>query len=311
MATTVAHVAGDPSTLRLRLDLSYDGTGFSGWASQPGLRTVEGTLQAALGIVLRTPEPRLTVAGRTDAGVHARGQVAHADVEAHAWAAMRGRAGSGPDETLVRRLTGVLPPDVVVHRAEPAPEGFDARFSALHRRYAYRLADDMVVVDPLRRTHVVRHRLPLAAAAMHAAAALLVGRHDFAAYCRPRPGATTIRTLQTLQVHRPGDGADRGLVVVSVQADAFCHSMVRSLVGTLLVVGEGRRPVDWPAGVLVGGSRDGAGAVAPAHGLALEEVAYPPAGELAARAGLTRARRLAAVSGTAAVVSGELEEEDG
>src|SRR5699024_3751363 len=137
--------------LRLRLDLSYDGTGFSGWATQPGLRTVQGILEAALGTVLRTPEPRLTVAGRTDAGVHARGQVAHVDVEPDAWAAVRGRMRSGPGEALVRRLAGLLPPDVVVHRAEPAPDGFDARFSALHRRYAYRLADDPVTADPLRR----------------------------------------------------------------------------------------------------------------------------------------------------------------
>lgn len=275
--------------IRVRLDLSYDGTAFSGWAAQPGLRTVQGTLEAALGTVLRCPEPRLTVAGRTDAGVHARGQVAHLDVDPGVWQAVRGRLSGGPAEALVRRLAGVLPPDVVVHRAAVAPTGFDARFSALHRRYAYRLADDVTRVDPLRRTHVVRHRLPLDAGAMSRAARPLLGRHDYAAFCRPRPGATTVRTLQRLEVERPSTGPDAGLVVVGVQADAFCHAMVRSLVGALLVVGEGRRPEGWPAELLAGRVR--AAAVAPAHGLTLEEVAYPADDAMAARARATRARR--------------------
>ncbi|HEY5516586.1 MAG TPA: tRNA pseudouridine synthase A, partial [Pengzhenrongella sp.] len=176
--------------IRVRLDLSYDGTGFAGWATQPGLRTVQGTLEAALGTVLRCPDPRLTVAGRTDAGVHARGQVAHLDLDSSVWAAVRGRMSGSLPEVLLRRLAGVLPPDVVVHGAAPAAPGFDARFSALHRRYAYRLADDLTRVDPLRRTHVVRHRIALDAAAMHRAAQPLVGRHDYAAFSRPRPGAT-------------------------------------------------------------------------------------------------------------------------
>lgn len=279
----------EPGQVRVRLDLSYDGTGFAGWATQPGLRTVQGTLEAALGTVLRHPDPRLTVAGRTDAGVHARGQVAHLDLPEDVWSAVRGRMAGTPGQVLVRRLAGVLPPDVVVHRAAPAPPGFDARFSALWRRYAYRVADDLSRVDPLRRTHVVRHRVPLDERAMAAAAAPLVGHHDFAAYCRPRPGATTVRVLQELDVVRPDDGPDAGLVVVTVRADAFCHQMVRSLVGALLAVGEGRRPRGWPAELLEGRRR--ASAVAPAHGLTLEEIAYPPDDELAARADATRARR--------------------
>lgn len=289
----------EPRT-RVRLDLAYDGTDFAGWAAQPGLRTVQGTLEAALGTVLRCPEPRLTVAGRTDAGVHARGQVAHVDLDAGVWEAVAGRLTRSPGEALVRRLTGVLPPDVVVRRAEPAPVGFDARFSALHRRYAYRIADDPAVVDPLRRHLVVRHRVPLDPDAMHAAAAPLVGRHDFAAFCRPRAGATTIRTLEVLTVERPTAGADAGLVVIGVRADAFCHSMVRALVGALTAVGEGRRGTDWPAQLLDGGRREGV--VAPAGGLCLEEVAYPADAELAARAEQTRARRPAAdaASGPAA-----------
>lgn len=278
--------------VRVRLDLAYDGTEFAGWATQPGLRTVQGTLEGALGTVLRCAPPRLTVAGRTDAGVHARGQVAHLDLDADVWRAVQGRLAAGPGEALVRRLAGVLPPDVVVHRAVPAPAGFDARFSALRRRYAYRIADDPARVDPLRRHLVLRHRVPLDAAAMHEAARTLVGRHDFAAFCRPREGATTIRALEELAVVRPGGGADEGLVVVGVSADAFCHSMVRALVGALTAVGEGRRPVDWPAALLASGRREGA--VAPAGGLCLEEVTYPADVELAARAERTRARRPAA-----------------
>jgi tRNA pseudouridine38-40 synthase len=275
--------------VRVRLDLSYDGTGFAGWATQPGLRTVQGTLEAALGTVLRHPDPRLTVAGRTDAGVHARGQVAHLDLPRDVWEAVRGRMTAAPGDALVRRLAGVLPPDVVVHRASEAPPGFDARFSPLWRRYAYRIADDMTLVDPLRRAHVVRHRVPLDADAMARAAGPLVGLHDFLAYCRPREGATTVRDLQVLDVVRPTDGPDAGLVVLTVQADAFCHTMVRSLVGALTTVGEGRRPESWPAELLAGRVR--ASAVAPAHGLTLEEVAFPPDAELAARAEATRARR--------------------
>jgi len=279
----------DATLVRVRLDLSYDGTGFAGWASQPGLRTVQGTLEAALGTVLRCPPPRLTVAGRTDAGVHARGQVAHLDLAPGVWAAVRGRLAGGPGEVLVRRLAGVLPPDVVVHRAVPAPPGFDARFAALWRRYVYRVADDPTRVDPLRRAHVVRHRVPLDPAAMHLAARPLVGQHDYAAFCRPRPEATTVRTVQVLDVDRPAEGPDVGLVVVTVRADAFCHTMVRSLVGALVAVGEGRREVGWPAELLAGRRR--ASAVAPAHGLTLEEVGYPPDDALADRATLTRARR--------------------
>ncbi|MHA3948435.1 tRNA pseudouridine(38-40) synthase TruA [Cellulomonas bogoriensis] len=283
----------DPDPVRVRLDLAYDGTHFSGWAAQPGLRTVQGTLEAALGTVLRCEPPRLTVAGRTDAGVHARGQVAHLDLPPDTWSDVTGRMGGLAGEALVRRLAGVLPRDVVVRRAALAPDGFDARFSALERRYAYRLADRPPLQDPLRRAWVVRHRLPLDVVAMADAAGALVGQHDFAAFCKQREGATTIRTLQVLDVRREATGPDQGLVVVDVRADAFCHSMVRGLVGALLVVGEGRRPVTWP-GELLAGRRRG-GPVAPALGLTLEEVAYPPHEQLAARAHQTRARRTPAV----------------
>jgi len=273
-------------TVRVRLDLAYDGTGFCGWAQQPGLRSVAGVLGEALGTVLRTPV-RLVVAGRTDAGVHARGQVAHLDVAGEVLDGLRARDGAVGTAVLVRRLARVLPQDVVVRDARVVPDGFDARFSALSRRYAYRVGDG--VPDPLTRSFVLRHRGVLDVAAMAEGARALVGLHDFAAYCKARPDATTVRTLLRLDWCRAPDGPDAGLVVAHVEADAFCHSMVRALVGACLAVGEGRRDPSWPAQVLADRCR--VAAVAPAHGLTLEQVRYPPDDELAARAQATRARR--------------------
>lgn len=286
------------TTVRIRLDLSYDGSDFAGWARQPDLRTVQGTLEEALATVLRTerlglPAPRLTVAGRTDAGVHARGQVAHVDLDAASWAGVVGRSGREPGAALVRRLAGVLPRDVVVHRAAVAPDGFDARFSALERRYVYRLADDDALRDPLRRSHVVWHVRELDAAVMDRAARPLAGLHDFAAFCKPREGATAIRRLASFAWRRPDDGPDAGLVVGTVVADAFCHHMVRALVAASLAVGEGRREVGWLESLLDGSWGDMTEALAPPHGLTLEGVDYPPDAELAARAEQTRARRTA------------------
>ncbi|MER5419203.1 tRNA pseudouridine synthase A [Streptosporangium roseum] len=353
--------------VRLRLDLAYDGTDFSGWAKQPGRRTVQGEIEEALGKILRLPEPPvLTVAGRTDAGVHARGQVAHVDLGVEAFGALESRHGrrapatrpaeAGPavraaeagtaadavrstragteagtgaeagaeavraveartdvvrpaggaaeigsvlagaaadagspadmDErlsSLRRRLAGVLPPDVRVYRVTVAPRGFDARFSAMSRRYAYRVSDAPGGVDPLRRREVVWYSRPLDVDRLNAAAAALLGEHDFAAFCKKREGATTIRELQRLDWVRQDD-----ILVATVVADAFCHSMVRALVGSLLPVGEGRLAVDWPGQVLTRAVRDSGVHVAPAHGLCLEEVRYPEAGELARRATETR-----------------------
>jgi tRNA pseudouridine38-40 synthase len=273
--------------VRVRLDLGYDGTAFAGWAAQPGQRTVQGVLTAALATLLRH-EVALSVAGRTDAGVHATGQVCHVDVPLPAWEALPGRAaGRSPAEALVARLAGVLPADVRVHGACVAPAGFDARFAALSRRYAYLVCDDPAGVPPLRRHDVAGHRRPLDAAAMSAAAASLVGLRDFAAFCRRREGATTVRTLLEYRWDRD----DQGFLAARVVADAFCHSMVRALVGAVLPVGEGRRPVEWPASVLAAGVRDPAVAVAPAHGLVLVEVSYPPDDALSARAAETRSVR--------------------
>jgi tRNA pseudouridine38-40 synthase len=280
---------GRGGSLRVRLDLGYDGTGFSGWAVQPGRRTVAGVLLAGLATVLRTTEDELAlvVAGRTDAGVHASGQVCHADVPAAAWAQLPGRSDLPPERALVRRLRGVLPGDVRVHGARVAPEGFDARFAAVSRRYAYRLCDDPAGVPPLRRHDVVAWPRALDAEAMAQAAAGLVGLHDFAPFCKRRDGATTIRTLLEYGWARDADG----FVVARVVADAFCHSMVRALVGAVAAVGDGRRPAAWPGEVLAGGVRDPGVAVAPAHGLVLEHVEYPPDAGLAARAAEARAVR--------------------
>jgi tRNA pseudouridine38-40 synthase len=278
--------AGETGTVRLRIDLSYDGSAFSGWAAQPGRRTVEDVVAAALGRVLRLPAPpKLTVAGRTDAGVHARGQVIHIDVPAVAWP---GTADSPGRATW--RLARVLPADVRVRAANPAPAGFDARFSALWRRYAYRVCDDQAAADPLRRHETLWSFRRLDLTAMNEAARRCLGEHDFAAFCRRREGATTIRALRTLDWHRD----DHGIAIATVVADAFCHNMVRSLVGALLAVGEGRKPPGWPAAVLAAAVRDPAVRVVPPHGLCLEEVGYPPEDELAARA--ATARRVRPVS---------------
>ena len=240
---------------------------------------MEGVVAAALGEMLRQPAvPGLTVAGRTDAGVHARGQVAHADVPAAAWAAAADRA--------LARLNRILPADARARAARPAPDGFDARFSALWRRYSYRVCDDPAAADPVRRHETLWYFRRLDLPAMNQAALSCLGEHDFAAFCRRRPGATTVRALRHLEWQRDGDG----ILVATVVADAFCHNMVRSLVGALLAVGEGRRPPGWPASLLTAADRDPAVRVMAPHALCLEEVGYPPDGALAARA--EQARRL-------------------
>lgn len=271
-------------TGRLRLDLAYDGAAFHGWAAQGGgtLRTVQGELQGWLERLLRRPAA-LTCAGRTDAGVHARGQVAHLDTH-------DGEDAEAVAALLRRRLPRALPADLVLRRVGVAPPGFDARFAAVWRRYVYRLTD-APAPDPLTRGHVLRVPGGLDVPAMDAAGAALLGLHDFAAFCRRREGATTVRTLLDCTTGRGGDGPDGGLVEVEVRADAFCHSMVRSLVGALVDVGLGRRPADWPASLLDGPGRAGAVTVLAPHGLVLEEVGYPPDEALAARVAEARARR--------------------
>ncbi|MGH3975375.1 MAG: tRNA pseudouridine(38-40) synthase TruA, partial [Pseudonocardiaceae bacterium] len=261
-----------------RLNISYDGSGFSGWARQPGRRTVQGVLEHALMTVARI-QATLTVAGRTDAGVHATGQVAHLDVP----------LGTAPPAELVYRLARLLPPDVRVPAVCQVPRTFDARFSALRRHYRYRVCDAPWGGDPLRRHDTLAYHRQLDGAAMNAASQLLLGEHDFAAFCRRREGASTVRVLERLEWTRE----ESHLLAAHVAADAFCHSMVRSLVGALLAVGDGRRPADWPAGLLHHTVRSSEVTVEPAHGLTLVGVDYPEDNQLAARAERTRALRVA------------------
>lgn len=237
-------------------------------------------LEDTLGMVLRLPGLlSLTVAGRTDAGVHALGQVAHCDLPTDCWAAAAG--------TLQRRLTRALPADVRVHQVAAAPAGFDARFSALWRRYEYRVCDDPAQADPLGRHTTLWHPHPLDLTAMNEAAQGLVGEADYAAFCRRREGASTVRRVLRLDWARP----EPTVAVATVEADGFCHNMVRAMVGAMLRVGDGTKPLSWPAQVLAARVRDPAVTVVAPHGLCLVAVGYPPDGLLAARAAQTRQLR--------------------
>ena len=278
-------IDADGGCVRLRLDIAYDGTDFAGWATQSGQRTVAGILEEALSTVFRTPV-RLRAAGRTDTGVHAIGQVAHADVPLDALpnAYPRSPRQNEPEFLpLVRRLGRLLPADVRIRRIIRAAAGFDARFSALRRHYIYRLSTAPYGVEPHEARYVTAWPRPLDVDAMMAASRNLLGLHDFAAFCRHREAATTIRDLQRLDWSREGD-----LITAHVSADAFCWSMVRSLVGALLAVGEQRRTADWCAKLLTDTRRSSDFAAAPARGLTLVRVDYPPDSELQARTLITR-----------------------
>ncbi len=274
-----------PRLVRLRLKIAYDGTEFAGWASQPGQRTVAGVIDDALSTVFEVAV-RVRAAGRTDSGVHAAGQVAHLDVPfdalPHAYPRTR-RQGEGEFDPLVRRLAKLLTEDVRVLEVTRAAAGFDARFSALRRHYVYRLSTAPFGVEPHDARFVAAWRRPLDVDAMAAAARELVGLHDFAAFCRHRDGATTIRELQRLDCTRDGHQ-----IAVHVSADAFCWNMVRSLVGALLAVGEHRRDARWCAALLTAPRRSSDFAAAPARGLSLVQVDYPPDSELPARNLVTR-----------------------
>ncbi|OMH23242.1 tRNA pseudouridine(38-40) synthase TruA [Tersicoccus phoenicis] len=283
--------------MRIRLGIAYDGSPFAGWATQPTAPTVQGALEAGLTLLLRRPA-RLTVAGRTDAGVHARGQVAHLDVTPAEWDGLGRRHGGDPADALLRRLRGVLgrvlsdigphaAGAIVVHSAATAPSGFDARFSALSRRYSYRIADPAAGRDPLVRGSTLWHPEPLDVDALNGSASAVTGVADFLPFCKPRDHATTVRDLQRFRFVRQPDG----VVVADVVADAFCHHMVRGLIGAALHVGDGRRDTGWLRERLDARIRDSAIRLAPPHPLVLEEVTYPAAEELAARATATRARR--------------------
>jgi tRNA pseudouridine38-40 synthase len=277
--------------VRLRLDIAYDGTEFAGWAAQTGQRTVAGVLDEALSTVFRTAVI-MRAAGRTDTGVHATGQVAHVDIPVDAVANAYPRARRDPGEPeflpLIRRLAKFLPTDVRVRDIVRAPIGFDARFSALRRHYVYRLSTAPYGVDPSQARFVAPWPHPLDIDAMTEASRELLGLNDFAAFCRHREGATTIRDLQRLDWVRDGDA-----VCAYVTADAFCWNMVRSLVGAVLTVGVHRRPAGWATGLLELAHRSSDFAAAPALGLTLVQVDYPADDQLAARTLVTRDVRTA------------------
>ena len=268
---------------RLRIDLAYDGGQFSGWARQPDRPTVQGAVETALAQVCRTDPGQLTtvVAGRTDAGVHATGQVCHVDippgVEVTDPARLRHRL-----RRVLASQSGIWIIDVGF-----APEGFDARFSPLSRRYEYRIADDQSTKDPRRAGHTLWLDEVVDFAEMNRLGQALVGLHDWASFCRARAGATTVRHLQRFDWARDDDG----VLVATVQADAFCHSMVRSLVGSAVEVGRGRASIEEIVALRDARARTSVWKTLPGYALTLCEVSYPDDEALAERAEQTRARR--------------------
>ncbi|WP_018297742.1 tRNA pseudouridine(38-40) synthase TruA [Corynebacterium lubricantis] len=279
-------------TSRLRIDLAYDGTDFHGWARQKEgpdgpIRTVQEVVEDALSTILRVPV-QLTVAGRTDAGVHAAGQVAHFDIPLEC---LDQRTLNGDPHRLVRRLGRFLPEDIRVDEVAFAPAGFDARFSALSRRYVYRITTHPGGALPMRVRDTATWIKPVEVTAMQEVAHALVGLNDFAAFCKPRPHATTIRDLQSFVWRDSSTSMEPNLYEAEVIADAFCWNMVRALVGACLAVGEGRRDLSWAAVLLQEKQRSSQVPLAPARGLTLMGVTYPPDEELALRSAATRGMR--------------------
>ncbi len=271
--------------IRLRLDLAYRGEPFHGWARQPGLLTVQGRLEEAFTLITRQPT-QLTVAGRTDAGVHARGQVAHLEVPAEFWLSLsRGREESDQvrGERLRARVEGLagrgLNGALAVKQIRVVSGDFDARFSALSRTYRYLICDDPRAQDPCR-LDITRTSSSLDVEKMQVAAQALCGEHDFLPFAKPREGATTVRTLHSFSVSRPGDG----IVQAMIRADAFCHSQVRFMMGALIEIGRGKYGPGWIGELLAAGVRDQRVPLADGRGLTLWEVAYPPASQYASQA---------------------------
>lgn len=282
--------------------MSYDGGPFDGWARQPGRETVQGAVEDALSILIRR-EVRTVVAGRTDAGVHARGQVLHLDLTDREWRQLGGARAEDPAAVLTRRANGVLarvlgterkqrglpeiPGAIVIRSSQRAAEGFDARFSAIARRYTYRIRDGAAGHDPLTRTSTWWVRETLDVEAMSAAVAPVPGLHDFLSFCKPRAGSTTVRDVREIAVERTAGG----LIELRIEADAFCHNMVRAIVGAAVRVGKGERPAGWLGQRLAERERSSDMLLAPPQGLVLEQVLYPAEARLAERAEQTRARR--------------------
>lgn len=272
-------------SIRLRLDLAYRGAPFHGWARQPGLLTVQGRLEEALSLITRQPA-QLTVAGRTDAGVHARGQVAHLDVPQGFWISLsRGREENDQvrGERLRARLEGLagrgLNGALAIKQVRVVSRDFDARFSALSRTYRYLICDDPRAQDPCR-LDIARTSSPLEETTMQVAAQALCGEHDFLPFAKPREGATTVRTLHSFTISRPHPG----IVQAMIRADAFCHSQVRFMMGALIEIGRGKYPPNWVGELLAAGVRDQRVPLADGRGLTLWEVAYPPEDEYALQA---------------------------
>ena len=282
--------ATEPATVRLAIRIGYDGTAYNGWALQPGLPTVQGVLEAGLTMLIRR-NIRTVVAGRTDAGVHARNQIAHFDLTPTEVAGLARGSGLEPGFALLRRLRGVLGREngaVLVHDVWIAPDGFDARFSALWRRYSYRIADGPARFDPLTRAYTMWNKTELDVGLLNSEAVSLLGRHDFLSFCKPREHATTIRTLTEFSFVRDSEG----IIVAHLKADAFCHNMVRAMIGACIKVGDGRETPGWVARRLAEAVRDSRIMLADPRALVLEEVAYPlDDHEIARRAELTRTRR--------------------
>ncbi|WP_411732480.1 tRNA pseudouridine(38-40) synthase TruA [Paeniglutamicibacter sp.] len=282
--------ATEPATVRLAIRIGYDGTAYNGWALQPGLPTVQGVLEDGLAMLIRR-DIRTVVAGRTDAGVHARNQIAHFNLTPAEVAGLARGADLEPGLALLRRLRGLLGREsgaIQVHDVWIAPDGFDARFSALWRRYSYRIADGPDRFDPLTRAFTMWHRSDLDIGLMNAEAASLLGRHDFLSFCKPREHATTIRTLTEFEFARDA----QGIIVAHLKADAFCHNMVRAMIGACLKVGDGRESPGWVPMRLEEAVRDSRIMLADPRALVLEEIAYPEdEQEIARRAESTRTRR--------------------
>lgn len=297
--------------IRLRLDLAYDGFSFNGWAVQPNVRTVQGEIETALTHILcgrnqDLPIPHLVVAGRTDAGVHAAHQVCHLDVTEEQLNRCIGHMQVSAVEALQLRLQRMMPDDIAIHQVSIAPQGFDARFSALERTYIYRICDNPAQRDPRQLSYVWSTDHHLNEELMNEAAAYTLGLHDFGSFAIANPGGTTIRDVKlaywsrvpTQPLINPAHGEsyrapaiESGLLCFTIVADAFARNMVRSLVGACVQVGMGKRSVEWFAQKMATPLREGStGPIAP-QGLTLEHVQYPADDLLASRAQSIRARR--------------------
>jgi tRNA pseudouridine38-40 synthase len=271
--------------LRIRLDLAYDGTNFSGWSKQPDRRTIQSELESALQLLTRVPVETI-VAGRTDAGVHATGQVIHVDIPDMENGPYAKKAEWNLQD-LPYRLNRILDEDVRIVDASIAPIGFHARFSALRRHYEYKILDGNRSILPLRRFDVAPWYRGLNMDLMNQSSDLLLGEHDFAAFCKYRHGGTTIRTLEKFSWRRNAEG----YLIAKIVADAFCYSMVRNLVGAVVCVADGRFPTQWVKDVLANRVRISDSLVFPSRGLTLIQVDYPSDDQLLARINSTLRRR--------------------